>query len=70
MPPASKKIVLSGRLMNFAGGSWHEPLKRDLIDLDHNAGKRLAFRMTSLDMLSADPASVELTTPRTMIFPA
>jgi hypothetical protein len=58
-PVASKSFVESER-----------PIKRDVIDLDHGAGKRLTFRIASLDLLSADPASVELTTPRNMIFPA
>jgi hypothetical protein len=51
-------------------GRGRGPLKRDLIDLDHDAVKRLAFRMASLGvarpaaccLLPADPASVELTT--------
>jgi hypothetical protein len=55
-------------VVDFAG--WGTANKRPSVDLDHNVGKRLAFRMSSLDLLPADPASVELTTPRNMIFPA
>ena len=48
--------------MGFAGRGDGPLIKSDLIDLDHDVGKRLTFGMPSLDLLPADPASVELTT--------
>jgi hypothetical protein len=54
MPICQQEDVLSGRLMILAGG---RAIKRDLIDLDHNVGKRLAFRMASFDLLIPLPSN-------------
>jgi len=55
---AGWKLILFQWCMSFAGPA----MKNGLIDLDHCVGMRLAFRMASLDLRPADPASVELTT--------